>query len=52
MGKFLTRFWNEEETKKIMEMDVTLLLFSMPDKKVVNDPDFRIPEVNMLTKLW
>lgn len=34
-------------------MDVPLLLFSMPDKKTVNHtngPDFRILEVNMLTK--
>lgn len=39
-----------------MEMDVTLLFFSMADKKAVshtsNDPDFGIPEVNVLTKLW
>lgn len=56
MEKILTRCCNEGDAKKFMEMDVTLLFCSIADKKAVNhtsnDLDFRVPEENVLTKLW
>lgn len=55
MGKFVTRFWNEDDKKIYGDgCDPFSFLFFMPDKKAVkhtsNDTDFRIPEVNVLTK--